>query len=237
MTIKAIFFDAAGTLINTTRPVGESYASIAKKYGVEVAPEEVTRRFREFFCSAPPLAFAPATPEELQAKERQWWKDLVRRVFEIHGSFNHFEDYFSELFAYFSRAESWSLYPEVAETLKSLKEREFTVCVVSNFDSRLLKILQGLGLNPWIDSVVISSRAGFAKPAPEIFHKALALHNLEPREAIHVGDSLGKDVLGASAAGLGGILLDRAGKMTSAAFPRIGSLEELFPILGSALPI
>lgn len=233
MTIKAVFFDAAGTLIRTARPVGESYASIAKKYGVEVSPGEATRRFRECFCSAPPLAFPPAAPGEIQTKERQWWRDLVCRVFEIYGPFDHFEDCFSELFTYFSRAESWSLYPEVVETLKSLKERGLTVGVVSNFDSRLLKILEGLGLNPWIDSIVISSRAGFAKPSPEIFRNALALHDLEPLEAIHVGDSLEKDVLGARTAGLGAVWLDRTGKATSAALPRIANLRELFPLIGA----
>jgi FMN phosphatase YigB (HAD superfamily) len=46
MTIKAVFFDAAGTLMTPTRRVGESYAAFAAKYGVDVSPSEVSERFR-----------------------------------------------------------------------------------------------------------------------------------------------------------------------------------------------
>ena len=37
MAIKAIFFDAAGTLIKPARRVGETYAVLARKYGIEVS--------------------------------------------------------------------------------------------------------------------------------------------------------------------------------------------------------
>ena len=38
---KAIYFDAAGTLIKPARRVGESYAAIAVKYGKNVSPSEL----------------------------------------------------------------------------------------------------------------------------------------------------------------------------------------------------
>ena len=47
MVFKAIFFDAAGTLIKTTRPVGESYARVAQRFGMEVLPGQLTERFRD----------------------------------------------------------------------------------------------------------------------------------------------------------------------------------------------
>ena len=42
MAIKAIFFDAAGTLIKPARRVGETYAVLAQKYGVDVLKVDVT---------------------------------------------------------------------------------------------------------------------------------------------------------------------------------------------------
>ena len=231
MSLKAVFFDAAGTLIKTTKPVGESYARLANKYGVEASPEEIRERFRSCFAAAPPLAFPGAEAGEIKALERQWWKDLVRRIFEPYGEFPGFDGYFSELFGYFSRPDAWMLYPETAETLSLLRERGFILDVISNFDSRLLAILDGLGISSGFDSVVISSRVGYAKPAPEIFHAALGLHGLKAEEALHVGDSLDKDAAGASRAGLTGVLLDRSGKGASNSFPRARSLREIVPLV------
>lgn len=231
MAIKAIFFDAAGTLIRPIRPVGQSYALLAKKYGMDLPPQDLTRRFRACFSSAPPLAFPRTRADQLQDLERAWWKELVRRIFEPWQPFTRFDDYFDELFGYFSRPEAWSLYPEAEETLAALKERGFLIDVVSNFDSRLFGILEGLRILSRFDSIVISSRTGWAKPAPQIFKKALSLHHLRSEEAMHVGDSPEKDALGAAKAGLIGVLLDRNGKETSDAFPRIRNLKEILTIV------
>jgi FMN phosphatase YigB (HAD superfamily) len=57
--------------------------------------------------------------------------------------------------------------------------------------------------------VTISSEAGWAKPAPEIFQVALGRHGIAPGEALHVGDSEQMDLAGAQAAGIAGVLLDR----------------------------
>ena len=217
--------------MKSATPVGESYALLAKKYGLEVLPEEITERFRTCFSSAPPLAFPGAQTENLQGLERQWWKELVRRIFQPYGHFAHFNDYFSELFSYFGRSEAWSLYPESKETLAALREQGLILEVVSNFDSRLYGILDGLGLAGWFDSVVISSRVGYAKPAPEIFHAALRFHRLKPEEALHVGDSPDKDAAGASNAGLMGVLVDRDGGVVLESPPQVRNLTELVALV------
>ncbi len=231
MPLKAIFFDAAGTLIKTSRPVGESYALLAKRYGMEVLPEEVRERFRVCFSSVPPLAFPGAKAEEIKGLERQWWKDLVIRIFEPYGRFERFDDYFAELFSYFSKPEAWSLYPESVETLSALNERGFVLDVISNFDSRLFAILDGLGIASRFDSVVLSSQVGYAKPEPEIFRAALGRHRLKAEEAVHVGDSPDKDVAGANSAGLTGVLLDRNGRAALDSFPRVRNLKEILSLV------
>ncbi len=231
MALKAIFFDAAGTLFKTGRPVGESYALLAKKYGVDISPEELKERFRSCFASSAPLAFPGARDEEIHELERAWWKELVRRIFEPSTFFSHFEEYFSELFAYFTDAEAWSLYSETADTLSILKDEGFILNVISNFDSRLFGILHGLGIASRFDSVVISSRVGHAKPAPEIFHAALNMHGLKSEEALHIGDSPDKDAAGAEAAGLTAVLLDRREAAPASSFMQVGNLREVLPIV------
>jgi putative hydrolase of the HAD superfamily len=234
--ITTIFFDAAGTLMRPVRPVGVSYALVAKSYGMDVPAAEVAARFRACFSSAPPLAFPDAETAEIQKLERAWWKGLVGRVFESYGGFSRFDDYFAELFAYFGQSASWSLYPETLATLDALKERGLRLAVISNFDSRLFDILKGLGVSSHFESIVISSRTGYAKPAPEIFHRALALSRARAEEAIHVGDSPDKDAAGATSAGLVGVLLDRNARVKSNSFPRVQNLAGLIPLVGDGKP-
>jgi putative hydrolase of the HAD superfamily len=231
MALKAIFFDAAGTLFTSVRPVGESYALLAKEYGMEVSGAETTRQFRSCFSSSPPLAFPGASGEQIKKLERSWWKELVRKIFEPFGPFVRFDEYFSELFGYFSRADSWSLYGDTIETLLALRSKKLTLGVISNFDSRLFGILNGLGIASHFDSVLISSQVGYAKPSAKIFQAALSLHRLRPEEAMFIGDSPETDIIGATRAGLEAVLLDASTRGEADSTPRIRNLKEILSLI------
>jgi putative hydrolase of the HAD superfamily len=161
MTIKAVFFDAAGTLMRTRARVGETYARIAAKHGKTVSPADLADRFRVCFAAAPKLAFPGVAEESICALERDWWKDLVSEIFQPWTPFENFEDYFIELFEHFASYEAWVLYPEALDTLLELKRRGLILDVISNFDSRLIGILAGLGVRPLFDQVFLSSRVGY----------------------------------------------------------------------------
>ena len=231
MTIKAVFFDAAGTLIKPARSVGESYAAIAAKHGKEVSSTNITERFRTCFDAAPRLAFPGATEDTVAALERDWWKSLVAQVFEPWSPFVRFEEYFAELFAYFASPNAWTLYPEVLETLTSLNERGLILDVISNFDSRLVRILDGLDAGAQFENIFVSSRVGYAKPDRRIFNAALSYHGLAPAQALHVGDSEINDLSGANQAGLKGILVERGKTSAAPASDRIESLRSILALL------
>src|SRR5262249_907071 len=172
--------------------------------GIEVSGAVISERFRACFDASPPLAFPGVSATEAIKLEREWWKQLVKGVFEP-WPFARFDDYFTELFDYFAQADSWTLYPEVPETLSALKQRGLIVDVISNFDSRLIKILHGLGAAHWFEEIFISSRVGYAKPHRRIFETALEKHGLRPGDALHVGDSEPNDLGGAANAGIKGL--------------------------------
>lgn len=232
MTINAVFLDAAGTLIKTAKPVGESYAAIADKHGMHVTPGDLSARFRQCFNRAAPLAFPDAEPGAIKDMERNWWKELVRDVFAPFGAFDHFDACFEELFGYFARAESWKLYPETIETLMSLRDRRFKLAVVSNFDSRLHGILDGLGAASWFDGIFVSSAVGYAKPDRRIFEFVLKSQRLTPTAVLHVGDSMANDIAGALNAGVKGILVDRKGANKPDSTARVANLKEILAYLG-----
>jgi putative hydrolase of the HAD superfamily len=233
MPFRIIFFDAAGTLMRPVRPIGQSYGLLAASYGMNVPPAEISARFRAGFAAAPPLAFPGAASGEIGTLEYEWWKTLVRKVFEPYGPFSRFDEYFAELFAYFGKADSWALFPETLDTLAALKEKALTLAVISNFDSRLFAILQGLGVSSSFESIVISSHAGHAKPDARIFQHALALHRADASEALHIGDSPDKDAAAAKNAGLTGVLLDRKARLQSNSHLRVQNLAGLLPLIGA----
>ncbi len=232
MTIQAIFFDAAGTLMKPNRSVGESYARFAAKYGVTVTPSDLSERFRVCFGKAPRLAFPGASEETVGVLERNWWKRLVAQVFEPWRPFEKFDEFFDELFAYFAEPGAWSLYPEVLDTLAALQHRGLHSSVISNFDSRLVPILSGLGVRPFFTEIFVSSRVGYAKPDAQIFHAAVKHHGVKPEQSLHVGDSELNDLHGANNAGLRGILVDRReGPRARGSGERVTSLKAILDLV------
>jgi putative hydrolase of the HAD superfamily len=189
--------------------VGASYVRIAREYGVDASVADVGTRFRAAFHDAAPLAFGPGrSAPELRRLERQWWLDLVAATFIGLGEFKDFDAYFDALFAFFADPGHWIADADAAQTLQCLKDSGLALGVISNFDHRLYRILDGLGLSCYFDSVTISSEAGYAKPAAELFRVALARHSVQPAEALHVGDSEHLDLAGAAAAGIAGVLIE-----------------------------
>ncbi|MBI3248874.1 MAG: HAD-IA family hydrolase [Deltaproteobacteria bacterium] len=230
--IKAIFFDAAGTLFTVNGSVGDIYARLARDHGKDVAVADLELGFRRCFATAPPMAFPSASPERIPILEKQWWKTLVHDVFAPLGAFPRFGEYFDALFAFFAQAEAWRLYPETRATLETLTSRGFIVGVISNFDSRLFNILDGFGITRFFDPIVISTRAGAAKPEREIFTQALARAGVEAREALHIGDSYDADIIGARHAGLTPVLVERSGKPPKHEGQlTVSNLAELLPML------
>ena len=205
-----IFLDAGGTLIEVRTSVGEIYSRIALAHGIQRRPEELQNAFQRCFPAQPPMAFSPEVSiTELKRLEFYWWRSLVRDVFDEATPSTALDDCFHELFTFFGTAASWRIFPDVAPALNRLKDYGIKFAIISNFDSRLESLLDGLGLSEYFEAVHISTRVGAAKPDPQIFRAALLHHGLAPEEAWHVGDSLREDAEGALGAGMQGIWLDR----------------------------
>ena len=207
--LKVVFFDAAGTLFDTRNPVGTTYAEVARKYGVDTSAAQINSAFRRVFHHSPGLAFGPGhPPDELRNLEKRWWRDLVAQSFKGLGTFTDFDAYFDDLFARFADPATWRIDAAALPTLLQLRARGLGLGMISNFDHRLYRILAGLGLAEEFQSITISSEAGYAKPAAEIFETALAKHGIAPEEALHVGDSEHLDIAGATRAGIAAVLID-----------------------------
>jgi putative hydrolase of the HAD superfamily len=208
--LKTVFFDAAGTLFETRRPVGDFYADVARDFGANVSGKAVNAAFRHSFGAAPGLGFGPGHPiAEIRRLEREWWRQRVAETFAGLHQFADFDAYFNALFEFFGDPANWVVYDDVFPALEELRAARLRMGVISNFDSRLYRLLGGLGLDRYFETVTISSEAGYAKPAPELFRSALAAMRTSAHEALHIGDAPHLDVAGAHAAGIDAVLIRR----------------------------
>lgn len=111
-----------------------------------------------------------------------------------------------ETFTEYRRA---TVYAEVPPVLREL-EREVPIAVVSNMDTKpLLEVLQNNGLG--FTFVITSEEEQRYKPAPPMFRRAVRYLGLPAAHVLHVGDSYEEDVIGATSAGMGSLLMRRDG--------------------------
>jgi len=105
-----VFFDAVDTLFRVRGSVGEVYADVAQRHGVDADPAAIEAGFRRAMRGAPPLCFPGAAPGDLERLERQWWRQVVSQSFAGLGSFADFEAFFVAVFDLFGTAAPWELY-------------------------------------------------------------------------------------------------------------------------------
>ena len=94
--------------------------------------------------------------------------------------------------------------------------------------------LASLGMVNYFDVVVTYDDTGKRKPAPEPFQKALELLEVEPGEAVMIGDWAERDIVGAKEIGMYTVFArygDRFGTKNSGADAEINDILELIPVI------
>jgi putative hydrolase of the HAD superfamily len=94
--------------------------------------------------------------------------------------------------------------------LGRLRER-YRLAMISNSDGRAEAKAAQYGVSPYLEFVMDSHLVGLEKPDRRIFHLACRQLDLPPADCVYVGDIYSIDVLGARAAGLHPVLIDRTG--------------------------
>ena len=112
----------------------------------------------------------------------------------------------TELYDFYASSESWEIYNDAVMFLKALKESHCGIKtgMITNFDRRILGLLEQFGISHLIDVKVFAEQARKSKPDPNIFLQAAfssKIEALRPNECLHIGDSVDTDYLGAIGAG------------------------------------
>lgn len=210
MNQKVIFFDAAGTLIRPAEPVGAVYARVGSRHGFTASADAMNIAFRTAWKATP----SPLHPEGCPPPDddQAWWHHVAARSFELAlGNAvppEIMEPLFHELYAHYAKPESWHVFEDVRPVLEDLAA-DHALHVLSNFDRRLLSILEGNGLRTLFDQVILSSEVGASKPHARMFAAAVRAAKAMPAECLHVGDEPVSDASGAASAGMRCFLIQR----------------------------
>jgi putative hydrolase of the HAD superfamily len=197
--IRAVTFDVGGTLIEPWPSVGHIYAEVAAQYGWKgIDPARLNRRF----------AAAWRQLRDFRHTRRQW-AALVEAAFAGAIPPGTSRSFFNLLYKRFAQPDAWRIIDDVVPALNSLAERGLKLGVISNWDDRLLPLLDRLKLRPHFQVIVVSCRVRCIKPDQRIFFRTARRLGLSPSEILHVGDSFEADVQGARRAGFRSVLLRR----------------------------
>ncbi len=218
---RAVFFDAVGTVLHPDPGAPAVYAAAAAKFGLPVDPAAILARFRAAFRREE-VADERAGWATSEERELARWRAIVSEA--LPGAP---PECFELLYRHFADPSAWRVPADAAAVFDRLAARGLALGLASNYDSRLESVLAGRPeLFPLARFVVISSRVGVRKPHPHFFHHLTEIAGCRPDEVLLVGDDLGNDYLGATAAGVGAVLLDPKGEHPEVP-DRIASLSEL----------
>jgi putative hydrolase of the HAD superfamily len=207
--VRAVTWDAAGTLIRVAGSVGAHYAARAAAHGLSADAAALDAAFPAAFRAAVDAWAVPYGRDEADA--RAFWARVVAATFAPAVVPKAMQ---RDLYDHFARPAAWEVLPGARAALAAVQARGLPQAVVSNFDGRLGPLLAGLGLGPFA-AVVTSAQVGAAKPDPAPLRAAAAALAVAPAAILHVGDSAREDGGASAAAGARWLQVD--GRIDAAA--------------------
>jgi len=222
-----VFFDVDDTLIEWKASWRDAFAVAAGRVGVTVSRERAWQVLEEAFrgCYAEHIErHAP------QGEVEAFWRDYDGEILRRLGVRDRLDEAVDYVLATLGAPGAMGLYPEVPDVLEALSRAGAKLGIVTGRPAALPD-LERLGVARWFDPVIDAFAAGSPKSAGHMFRLAAEAAAAEGRRAWHVGDSYEDDVLGARAAGLQPVLLDRRGERPEADCLRVGSLGEVIELI------
>jgi putative hydrolase of the HAD superfamily len=221
--IKAIVYDAVGTLIHVQPALAAIYAEVGRRFGTRLKADEIRRRFQVAFARQDQLD-EEAGWRTSEAREIERWRDIVAQVLDDVADR---AACFAALFETFGQTRSWSCDPEAGELLANLHQRGCRQALASNFDRRLRGVIEPMPIARYLETLVISSEVGWRKPALEFFAHVAATLQLPPEVILFVGDDRDNDYRAARRAGMRALLLDPHKKNLDVESDRIERLDQV----------
>lgn len=229
--MRALLLDALGTLVELEPPAPLLVRALRERCGLEVSEEQAARALRAeiaYYREHHDEARDAASLAGLRARSAAALRDaLPPEAARLP---------LGPLTEALLAALRFRPFPEVPATLRLARERGIRLIVVSNWDVSLHDALDATGLAPLVDGALTSAEVGCAKPGGAIFARGLELAGVGAEAALHVGDSVEHDVVGARAAGIDVRLVVRDGEPAPTPGSGIATVRSLRELPGVGGP-
>ncbi|MFL2640347.1 MAG: HAD family hydrolase [Dehalococcoidia bacterium] len=237
--LKAIFFDAYGTLFHyEPEKLSQTFSLIVAQLGLNVAPDTLLDRWRIYekqFRETRVLFTGGVwvAPGEFTSYKKAWIS-CFKRAYEYFGQAEvSSEESVNFMLEDLNKRE---IFADVRQTLNHLSNT-VSVSVISNADSDFLsKSIENNGLI--FDKIICSETERVYKPHPSIFQAALDYFGIDAGSSMYVGDSPLEDIQGPQSLGMNAIWLNRNGTDWPEGFQHepayeVSNLKEIIEIVDS----
>jgi putative hydrolase of the HAD superfamily len=223
--IKAILFDAGGTLLHLDSSCIRDL--LRNSLNVDISLDKF--RFAQSLAMSRVAELVAAGAGSTEQLKREFYTTLLP---ETGVSKERLSDAVECAFN-LARDEMFWRTTEIgtAQVLNDLKAAGYILAVVSNSDGRIESAFEQAGINHYFDFFIDSYNVGVEKPDPEIFRLATERAGVAPEQTAYVGDLYWVDVVGARNAGLIPILYDPFDFNRASDCLTIRSLSELKTVL------
>ncbi len=121
------------------------------------------------------------------------------------------------------------LLPDVEAVLQRLRDKGYRLGLITNGISRTQhQKVQVTGVDRYLDDVIVSGDLPYGKPDVRIYQLAMSHLQVEPQEAVMVGDTFMTDIIGALRAGMHAVWVQsRTRRPSQTRVRRIAGLGEL----------
>lgn len=230
MRPKVVFFDYGGTLAYMDPPPEVVWLRLLEELGFHADPDAFQKAFQEAQEITSRLSLY-----DYHGRMQEFWRLYDSLILERLGIADPKGVLEHAINAGFQRSEWYHLYPDVRDTLKTLRAKGYRLGIISNNVDDMLARMKDLKLTHYFDTVTYSQEARADKPDPAIFRLALECARCAPEDAVHVGDNYEADVVGARRASITPVLIDRQEDLTGADCVRITDLRRLPVLLDEGL--
>jgi putative hydrolase of the HAD superfamily len=201
-SITAIGFDLFNTLITVDPPaLAEAMARLIlelNQHGVAPEPKRFTVTYREVAQQF----LEKAKQDGIETHNRFWISAALAKMgFHVPPDDPRISQGVEAYFSIF--LPHCRLVPHTLEMLTAVKRR-YPLGLLSNFTHgpAARVIINGMGLTPFFDVVLISGELGYRKPHRQVFERLVRSLGTDPHQVLYVGDDPEADIMGARRAGL-----------------------------------
>ncbi|XP_056634363.1 N-acylneuraminate-9-phosphatase isoform X1 [Diorhabda sublineata] len=189
LDICAIFFDLDNTLVKTRKADEETCKELME---ILIKQYSVSSEVAKLICNKFLNTFRKC-PENSLTDLHEWRKYVWRTA--LGQSYAHLTDDIYKLWLDM-RYNFMSLTLETRNLLSKLSAK-YLLAIITNGPSKAQwEKVNKLNIRPYFDLILVSGDLPWEKPHSNIFIKACNKLNIEPHQAVMIGDKLETDILG-----------------------------------------